>query len=155
VNGVDPSGLDDGDLDPAENGGGSIPLGEQQEMEHGGADRDVEQTNEDLNSFTIGNGQSFDTKADARSALLGDAGTSANRFFRDATGKSINFRIDPASEDGGYRLSFYSPANNEGYGKLYVQEISANGDVIREYKEVLYDGNVIEPPKYLRGGPCA
>jgi hypothetical protein len=150
VNERDPRGLDGDGFDAAENGGGSIPLGEEQEMEHGGAERDAEQTNEDLNSLTVGRGQSYNTKAEARSARIGEAGASANRFFRDATGKSVDFRIDPT--ENGYNLKFFSPARNAGWGKSFVQEISPTGDVLREYKDTINpEGKVIER-KWLHGG---
>jgi hypothetical protein len=148
VNDRDPKGLEGDGFDPYDEGG--FPYGEEQEMEHGGAQRDVEQVNEDLNSLTVGDGQTYETKAEARSALIGDAGSQANKFFKGATSKSIEFKIAPARENGGYRLSFYSPANNPGYGKLYVQEISANGDVESWYKDTLHGDQVIER-KYIPG----
>jgi len=125
-----------------------FPLNEQMEMEHGGISQGEEQVNEDLNSQTIGEGQSYDNKGDARSALLGDAGRAANRLFRDATSKSVQFRIVP-TESGGYRLSFFFfPANNPGYGKLYVQEISAEGNIELEYKDTMHGERLIER-KYI------
>lgn len=93
----------------------------------------------------------FGSKAAAREGLTGDAGTAANRFFRDATSKSIDFQAQELS-NGGYRLQFFSPANNPGYGKLYVQEIDAVGNVIKEFKYTLGPDGLIET-KWVHGGP--
>lgn len=93
----------------------------------------------------------FGSKAAAREGLAGDAGTAANRFFRDATSKSIDFQAQELG-NGGYRLQFFSPANNPGYGKLYVQEIDAAGNVIREFKNTLGPDGLIET-KGVHGGP--
>jgi hypothetical protein len=93
----------------------------------------------------------FGSKAAAREGLSGDAGTAANRFFRDATSKSIDFQAQELG-NGGYRLQFFSPANNPGYGKLYVQEIDAAGNVIKEFKNTLGPDGLIET-KWVHGGP--
>ncbi|NTW38877.1 MAG: hypothetical protein HGA44_03145 [Cellulomonadaceae bacterium] len=41
-------------------------------------------------------------------------------------------------------MQFFSPANNPGYGKLYVQEIDAAGRVLREWKDTLGPHGLIE-----------
>ena len=90
-------------------------------------------------------------KAAARKALSGDLNVAANRFFRDATSKSTNFQMT-ALENGGYRFQFFSPANNPGYGKLYVQEVDQAGRVVREYKNTLGPNGLIET-KWVHGKP--
>lgn len=45
-----------------------------------------------------------------------------------------------------------SSAHNPGYGKLYVQEIDAAGNVIEEFKNTLGPNGLIET-KWVHGGP--
>lgn len=52
----------------------------------------------------------------------------------------------------GYRFQFFSPANNPGYGKLYVQVIDSTGNVIEEFKNTLGPNGLIET-KWVHGGP--
>jgi hypothetical protein len=85
----------------------------------------------------------FGSRAAAREGLSGEAGTAANRFFRGATSKSQDFQAQELP-GGGYRLQFFSPANNPGYGKLYVQEIDRTGNVLREYKDTRGPDGFIE-----------
>src|SRR3954464_9589957 len=85
----------------------------------------------------------YPDKAAARGALSGRPRAAANRFFRDATGKSTGFAIT-ALGAGTYRLEFFSPARNRGYGKRYIQEIGPDGEVIREFKETLGPNGLIE-----------
>jgi hypothetical protein len=92
----------------------------------------------------------FESKAAARAGLAEDAGKAANRFFRDATSKSQDFQIQELS-GGGYRLQFFSPANNPGYGKLYVQDIDSAGNVLREFKNTMGPDGWIET-KWVHGG---
>jgi RHS repeat-associated protein len=95
---------------------------------------------------------SFATRAEARAALVGDVGAAANRFFRGSkAAKSENFLVESLS-DGSRRLQFFDPAKSEGYGKLYVQEINADGQVLREYKDTLGPQGLVER-KWLHGGP--
>jgi len=96
------------------------------------------------------NVRTFPTRNEARRALTGDAGDAANRFFRDATTKSQDFKI--TSLDQGYKFEFFSPANNPGYGKRYVQEVDPLGNVIREYKETWGPDGLIET-KWVHGDP--
>lgn len=93
----------------------------------------------------------FGSKAAAREGLPGDASAAASRFFRDATSKSVDFQAQ-ALPGGGYRLQFFSPANNPGYGKLYGQEIDAAGNVINEFKNTIGPDGLIET-KWIHGGP--
>lgn len=93
----------------------------------------------------------FGSKAAARQGLDGDLGTAANRFFRDATSKSQDFQAQQLS-GGGYRLQFFSPANNPGYGKHYVQEIDSAGNIISEFKNTMGPDGLIET-KWVHGGP--
>jgi hypothetical protein len=94
---------------------------------------------------------SYADKAVARQAFDGDLRVSANRFFRDATSKSEGFKSSDLP-GGGHRLQFFSPANNPGYGKLYIQELDASGMVIKEYKDTLGPDGLIER-KWIHGGP--
>jgi hypothetical protein len=94
---------------------------------------------------------SYADKVAARQAFEGDLRVTANRFFRDATSKSEGFKTSDLP-GGGHRLQFFSPANNPGYGKLYVQELDASGAAIREYKDTLGPDGLIER-KWIRGGP--
>ena len=75
----------------------------------------------------------------------------ANRFFRGATGKSTDFRVTSLG-GGRERLEYFSPANNPGYGKRYVQEIDADANVVSEYKETLGPDGLIET-KWIHGLP--
>jgi hypothetical protein len=93
----------------------------------------------------------YTDKAAARQAFDGDLRVAANRFFRDATSKSEGFKTSDLP-GGGHRLQFFSPANNPGYGKLYVQELDAEGNVIKEYKDTLGPDGLIER-KWVHGGP--
>jgi hypothetical protein len=93
----------------------------------------------------------FETKQAAREALDGSVGAAANRFFRDAAKNSKDFRITDL-EAGGKRFEFFSPARNEGYGKLYVQEVDGSGAVVREFKNTVGPDGLIET-KWIHGGP--
>jgi len=93
----------------------------------------------------------FANKAAARQAFEGDMRVAANRFFRDATSKSQDFQTQ-ALGNGEYRMQFFSPARNPGYGKLYVQEIDSSGSVLREYKDTIGPEGLIER-KWVSGGP--
>lgn len=93
----------------------------------------------------------FGTRAAARAGLPGDLAAVGNRFFRGATSKSRDFKAT-GLEGGGYRLEYFSPANNPGYGKLYVQEIDSAGDVIREFKNTMGPAGLIET-KWVHGEP--
>lgn len=94
---------------------------------------------------------SFGSRAAAREGLPGDLAAAGNRFFRGATSKSHDFKATRLP-DGGYRMEFFSPANNPGYGKLYVQEIDRTGQVLREYKNTIGPDGLIET-KWVHGGP--
>ena len=82
--------------------------------------------------------------------MSGAAGVASNRFFRTATSKSTDFRVEEL-EGGGYRMSFFSPATNPGYGKRYVCEIDTSGRVIRRYKDTLGPEGLVER-KWMKGG---
>jgi hypothetical protein len=49
-------------------------------------------------------------------------------------------------------LQFFSPADNPGYGKLYVQEIDRSGDILREFKTTIGPDGLGET-KWVHGGP--
>ena len=87
--------------------------------------------------------RTFADRAAARRALPGKLGAACNRFFRGATSKCQDFRISPLP-NGGYRMQFFAPARNAGYGKLYVQEIDAEGVMIKEYKDTIGPTGLIE-----------
>lgn len=93
----------------------------------------------------------FVDKTAARSGLPGELSAVSNRFFRDATAKSRDFKIARLT-GGKYRMEFFSPANNAGYGKLYVQIVDYEGEVVQEYKDTLGPNGLIER-KWLRGKP--
>jgi hypothetical protein len=93
----------------------------------------------------------FADKTAARSGLDGALRTASNRFFRDATGKCRDFRI--ARLPGGhFRMEFFAPATNAGYGKLYVQVIDSTGRVTVEFKDTMGPAGLIER-KWLHGQP--
>lgn len=98
----------------------------------------------------IAQGVTFETKQAARGALSGTQGQAANRFFRDAAKNSQDFRIQ-GTQGGGKRFQFFSPAKNEGYGKLYVQEVDKSGSVVKEFKDTMGPNGLIER-KFVRGG---
>ncbi len=95
----------------------------------------------------------FADKAATRQAFSGAQQQAANRFFRGAMAKSTSFK---ATDLGGgkQRLEFFSPANTPGYGKRYVQEIDAHGNILSEYKETLGPQGLIET-KWVHRGPEA
>jgi hypothetical protein len=92
---------------------------------------------------------SFPDKQSARQAAPGPQAQATNRFVRAATAKSRDFKITELG-GGNRRLEFFSPANNPGYGKRYVQQIDDRGRVVRWYKETWGPGGLIET-KRLRG----
>jgi hypothetical protein len=94
---------------------------------------------------------SFADKTAARQAFGGEMRSAANRFFRDATSKSKDFQVRDLG-NGGYRMQFFSTANNPGYGKLYVQEIDSTGSVLKEFKDTMGPDGLIER-KWISGGP--
>lgn len=92
---------------------------------------------------TVPEALSFGSRATAREGLPGDLASVGNRFFRGATSKSQDFQA-VGLPGGGYRLQFFSPANNPGYGKLYVQEIDRTGNILRRYKDTMGPDGFIE-----------
>ncbi|WP_162259427.1 RHS repeat-associated core domain-containing protein [Phycicoccus sp. Soil803] len=91
----------------------------------------------------------FGSRAAARQGISGDASAAVNRFFRGSTAKSQDFRVTEMAS-GGYRLQFFSPARNPGYGKLYVQEIDSQGNIVVEYKNTVGPNGFIET-KWVHG----
>lgn len=63
--------------------------------------------------------------------------------------KSSDFKIIDLPE-GGKRFEFFSLANNEGYGKLYVQEVNAQGKIMKEFKDTIGPEGLIER-KFITG----
>ena len=49
-----------------------------------------------------------------------------------------------ALDDGTYRLEFFSPARNAGYGKLFVQLIGPEGEMIERFKDTMGPEGLIE-----------
>jgi hypothetical protein len=92
----------------------------------------------------------FADKGAARASLDGDLQTACNRFFRDATAKSQDFQVMRRS-NGSVQMQFFSPANNPGYGKLYVQIVDSSGQIVTEYKDTIGPGGLIER-KWIHGG---
>jgi hypothetical protein len=87
----------------------------------------------------------FANRAAARQAFSDNPPmqTAANKFFRGATGKSQDFQVADLG-NGQYKLQFFSPANNPGYGKLYIQTINNSGATVNEYKDTLGPSGIIE-----------
>jgi hypothetical protein len=46
----------------------------------------------------------------------------------------------------GKRFEFFSPANNAGYGKLYVQEVDKSSAIVSEFKDTLGPNGCTEAP---------
>lgn len=90
-------------------------------------------------------------RVSARNGLPGELREASNRFFRKATSKSTDFRITGFG-DGGFRMEFFSPADNPGYGKLYVETIGKGGEVVTRFKDTVGPDGLIER-KWLIGGP--
>lgn len=113
----------------------------------------VKRTGNDLLEWTRGIilSRRLPTKSAARVSLEGGQAVAANRFFRGAGKKGTDFQVASLS-DGTTRLSFFDPARNEGYGKVYVQIIDQTGKVLREFKDTLGPTGLLER-KWLKGGP--
>ena len=90
----------------------------------------------------------YATRAEARQAFTGAEREAADEFFKGATGKSIDFQSTPLS-GGGQMMQYFSPANNPGYGKLYVQYINEMGEVLGEYKLNIGPGGVAGTLKWV------
>lgn len=75
--------------------------------------------------------------------LRGADQSAANKFFKDAAKNGEKFRIIPLQQDM-KRFEFFSPARNEGYGKLYVQEVHSTGVVFRDYKDTVGPNGLID-----------
>ena len=58
--------------------------------------------------------------------------------------------VRPIAPNGAKRLEFFSPARNAGYGKLYVQEIDASGNVTREFKDTMGPDGLVQR-KWVHG----
>ncbi|MGI4852322.1 MAG: hypothetical protein ACRYGR_10330 [Janthinobacterium lividum] len=50
-------------------------------------------------------------------------------FFEGASGKCQDFKITPLN-DNRYKLEFFAPANNPGFGKRYIKVLDNNGKKI-------------------------
>ena len=59
-----------------------------------------------------------------------------NKFFKDATGKSTDFKVINL-ENGNVEMSYFSPARTEGYGKRYILEMDKLGNKITEYRQTI------------------
>jgi hypothetical protein len=119
--------------------------------EHAAGDSSVQPLSRGGGGSQASKTREFDSKQTARESFEGEIRSAANRFFRGATSKSQDFRATEL-EHGGYRFEFFSPANNPGYGKLYVQEIDRSGAVVREFKNTMGPHGLIET-KWVHGGP--
>jgi hypothetical protein len=86
----------------------------------------------------------------ARDGLEGDLRVASNRFFRRATAKCQAFKITRTS-DGMYRMEYFAPANNVGYGKLYVKIIDSDGGTVDAFKDTLGPAGLIERKTMMRG----
>jgi hypothetical protein len=92
----------------------------------------------------------FPNRLAARQGLDGDLQTASNRFFRNATSKSQDFQVTKL-RGGNTQMQFFSPANNPGYGKVYVQVIDSSGEVVTRYKDTVGPSGLIER-KWIDGG---
>lgn len=54
---------------------------------------------------------------------------------------------------GGKRLEFTDAADSAGYKKAYIQEIDAQGNVVRHWSEVVGPGNKLGKVVWYQGGP--
>jgi hypothetical protein len=84
----------------------------------------------------------FADRQAARAGLEGELRAACNRFFRKATAKSRDYKITKLS-NGRYRLEYFSPADNDGYGKLYVGILDADSGTVERYKDTLGPGGLI------------
>src|SRR4051812_24225829 len=105
----------------------------------------------DLDEGSVAKVVPFADKTTARQGLEGDLQPVANRFFRGATGKSRDFQVI-VLRDGTVRMQFFSPANNPGYGKMYVQTIDSSGRVLQEFKDTMGPDGLIQR-KWIHGEP--
>ena len=101
--------------------------------------------------------QSYRNKQAARDAvkdnqeLTPKQRKAGREFFDGANGSSSrDFRVEIS--DVKTRFEFFTPARNQGYGKLYVQEVDSSGNVIREFKDTLGPNGLVER-KFIRGEP--
>lgn len=87
------------------------------------------------------NGREF--IADTLLDWLGDQQVRGVFIAKASPCRTRGFQISELA-DGGYRMQFFSPARNAGYGKVYVQEIDEAGVVVREYKHTMGPDGLIE-----------
>jgi len=59
-----------------------------------------------------------------------------------SSGKSEQFRIVRYADD--YEFSFFSPANNPGYGKRYIQDVNLDGQIVNHYKVTEFQSEALE-----------
>jgi hypothetical protein len=90
----------------------------------------------------------FASRNEARRGLDGPMRTACNQFFKDAANKGRDFKITEL-QDATYRLEFFSPADNAGYGKAYVKIIDRSGGTVESYKDTMGPDGFIER-KWLR-----
>jgi hypothetical protein len=50
-----------------------------------------------------------------------------------------------------YRMEYFAPANNVGYGKLYVKIIDSDGGTVDAFKDTLGPAGLIERKTMMRG----
>ncbi|HZC69861.1 MAG TPA: hypothetical protein VE442_04125 [Jatrophihabitans sp.] len=136
-------------VQPAASGGGAPVAAGGGERPDGGLD--ARGLPHDLNEEDVHEIVPFADKAAARQGLEGDLQPVANRFYRGATSKSRDFQLINLA-DGNLRMQYFSPANNPGYGKLYVQTIDPSGRIVTEFKDTLGPGGLIER-KWVHGEP--
>jgi len=91
----------------------------------------------------VGATTTFPDKAAARQAFEGDAQAAARDFFGKATSKSTDFQVRDLG-NGQYQMQYFSPANNPGYGKLYVLRIDSSGSELSKYKDTMGPDGLIE-----------
>jgi hypothetical protein len=100
---------------------------------------------------TPGEVQVFADRAAARKAGSGSQQVAANRFFREAVKNARDFKVTEL-KGGGKRMEYFVPARNAGYGKQYVQEIDAQGNIIDRYKDTIGPNGLIDR-KWNPGDP--
>jgi hypothetical protein len=107
-------------------------------------EQDARAVDDTIAALDVGDSITFNSRSAARSAFMegSDLRTAANRFFKGATGKSEQFRIVRYGDD--YEFSFFSPANNPGYGKRYIEDVNPDCTRVNSYKVTEFQSEALE-----------
>lgn len=138
LNATDPTGLDsskDGPEDTIANPWRILNRPLSPKEQDAAATWDVE------NGLANGQVARFNSESAARNALRGDAQTTANKFFRAATGKCYGFTIEKSMQGDMYFLRYRAEADNPGYHKEYTMTIDARtGKMINTWDTTYENG---------------